>query len=193
MSKDLDFGKRWLQYSCSEKYFDSIRPVFSYLEALREKDKNAKWKTITDKSTKIYLPILNAFKDELERLNNENLLTVPQRLVKYLVGDKDFYKVIKGKNKVEIQAFNMYGSLNQSINKIKPKASISKLKLPDRLIEVIFKKNSKTTLLVTLNEGWQFSSRIHSAKSTIETSLKFDINLVSSPHSLFTNHLFIGK
>lgn len=75
---------------------------------------------------------------------------------------------------------------------IKPKTKVPKPKLPSRLIEVVYQENSKTTLLVTLNEGWQISFRIHNASSRIEPSLKFDINLVSAPHSLFTNQLFIG-
>jgi len=75
-------------------------------------------------------------------------------------------------------------------DKIKPKAKIKKLKLPNRLIESVFQDDSKTTLLVSLSEGWQISFRIHNASSRVEASLKFDINLVSAPHSLFTNHLF---
>mgnify|MGYP003410409949 FL=1 len=101
--------------------------------------------------------------------------------------------MIKGKNKVEIQAYNLHGTLNLPFENIKPKAKIQKLKLPNRLIEVVYQENSKTTLLVTLNEGWQISFRIHNASSRIEPSLKFDINLVSSPHSLFSNQLFISK
>ncbi len=50
----------------------------------------------------------------------------------------------------------------------------------------------KTTLLVTMNEGWQISFRIHSASSRIEPSLKFDINLVSASQSLFRNISFIN-
>jgi hypothetical protein len=109
-----------------------------------------------------------------------------------LIGNQDFYKVIKGNNKVEIQAYNLYGTLNLPFETVKPKAKVSKLKLPNRLIEVVFKEDSQTTLLVTLNEGWQISFRIHNASSRIEPSLKFDINLVSAPHTLFTNQLFIG-
>jgi HaeIII restriction endonuclease len=44
------------------------------------------------------------------------------------------------------------------------------------------------TAAATLTEGWQISFRIHNASSRIEPSLKFDINLVSAPHTLFTNH-----
>jgi len=191
LSKDIDFGEKWLEIPNSKVYFSEIEPIFSFLEDKKKNDKNVRWSSISNKSDNIYVPILNAFKKELEKLNNENPEVVPERLVKYLIGSNDFYKIIKGKNKVEIHAFNIYGSLNESLGSKKPKAKVSKLKLPDRLIEVVFKNNSKTTLLITLNEGWQFSCRIHSAKSTIEASLKFDINLVSTPHSLFTNQLFV--
>ena len=192
LSNDIDFGQKWFGISNSSNYFSEINPIFSLLEDKLLEDKNSKWSSINNKSERIYLPILNAFKKELEKLNNENPEHVPERLVKYLIGKNDFYKIIKGKKKVEIHAFNLYGSLNQALDGNKPKAKVTKVKLPDRLIEVDFKKNSKTTLLITLNEGWQFSCRIHSAKSKIEKSLKFDINLISTPHTLFTNQLFVS-
>ncbi len=142
---------------------------------------------------KIYVPLLKAFKSELERLDVENPEIVPQKLVEYLIGNKDFYKIIKGKNKVEIQAYNLHGTLNLPFDKIRPKANIQKLKLPTRLIEIVFDNDSDTTLIVSLNEGWQISFRIHNASSRVEPSLKFDINLISAPHTLFTNHIFIGE
>jgi len=128
----------------------------------------------------------------LLRLDAENTGVIAEKLIEYLIGNQDFYKVIKGSNKVEIQAYNLHGTLNLPFEGVKPKAKVPKLKLPSRLIEVVYQENSKTTLLVTLNEGWQISFRIHNASSRIEPSLKFDINLVSAPHSLFTNQLFIG-
>lgn len=126
-------------------------------------------------------------------MNKENPSIFPQKLVEYLIGNQDFYKVIKGKSTVEIQAYNLHGTLNQAFESIKPKAKIPILKLPTRLIEVVYENNSKTTLIVYLNEGWQISFRIHNASSRVEPSLKFDINLISAPHTLFNNHIFIGK
>lgn len=192
LSRLIDFGDKWLGIPCSSVYFDEINPIFDELELLRIKSNSTQlWKSLGDYHSSVYVPILDAFKKELLRLDDEHSGVVAQKLVEYLIGNKDFYKVIKGKEKVEIQAYNLYGSLNQSIDKIKPKAKIEKLKLPTRLIEVVYAENSKTTLLVSLNEGWQISFRIHNASSRIESSLKFDINLVSSPHTLFTNHLLI--
>lgn len=193
LSNDIDFGQKWLGIPCSVNYFEEIKPVFSNLAKLRTASKaTQKWDTLGDYHTSVYVPVLDAFRNELLRLDKENPGIVAERLVEYLIGNQDFYKVIKGKNKVEIQAYNLHGTLNLPFENIKPKAKIQRLKFPNRLIEVVYQDNSQTTLLVTLNEGWQISFRIHNASSRIEPSLKFDINLVSAPHSLFSNQLFIG-
>ena len=191
LSMSIDFGEKWLGIPCSQNYFKEIQPVFEMLENLKKQDKLTKWTSIDNMHEVVYLPILNAFRKELLRLDKENQNIVAENLVKYLIGNQDFYKVIKGNKKVEIQAYNLNGTLNLPFEKIKPKAKIQKLKLPSRLIEIVYQNDSTTTLLVSLNEGWQISFRIHNASSRVEPSLKFDINLVSAPHTLFTNHIFI--
>lgn len=193
LSMKIDFGSKWLGVPCSDSYFREIKPIFDSLELLKKNDKSAKWESIANMHNVIYVPILDAFKNELIRLNSLYPGIVAERLVSYLIGNKDFYKVIKGKNKVEIHAYNIHGTLNQSFNNIRPKAKIQKLKLPNRLIEVVYENESNTTLLFSFNEGWSISFRIHNASSRIEPSLKFDINLVSSPHTLFTNHILINE
>jgi hypothetical protein len=193
LSNDIDFGQKWLGLPCSVEYFNDVKPIFDNLAKLRTASKaTQKWVTLGDYHSSVYVPILDAFKNELLRLDSQNIGVVAERLIEYLIGNQDFYKVIKGSNKVEIQAYNLHGTLNLPFESVKPKAKVPKLKLPNRLIEVVYQENSKTTLLVTLNEGWQISFRIHNASSRIEPSLKFDINLVSAPHSLFTNQLFLS-
>lgn len=193
LSNDINFGEKWLGVSCSPEYFSEIKPIFDELAKLRTASKaTQKWSTLGDYHSTVYVPILNAFKKQLLQLDKENPGIVAQRLVEYLIGNQDFYKVIKGRNKVEIQAYNLHGTLSLPFESIKPKLKLQKLKLPNRLIEIVYQDNSQTTLLVSLTEGWQISFRIHNASSRIEPSLKFDINLVSSPHTLFVNHLSLG-
>jgi hypothetical protein len=193
LSLNIDFGEKWLGVPCSQNYFAEIKPIFDILANLKAKDKSTKWTSIENMHEVVYVPILNAFRKELLRLDKANPNIVAENLVQYLIGNEDFYKVIKGNKKVEIQAYNLKGTLNLPFESVKPKAKIPKLKLPTRLIEIVYQDNSTTTLLVSLNEGWQISFRIHNASSRIEPSLKFDINLVSAPHTLFTNHIFIAK
>lgn len=193
LSNDINFGEKWLGVSCSPNYFNEIKPIFDDLGKLRTASRATQvWSTLGDYHTSVYVPVLDAFRKELLQLDNNNPGIVAQRLVEYLVGTRDFYKVIKGKNKVEIQAYNLHGTLNLPFESVKPKLKIQKLKLPNRLIEIRYQDNSKTTLLVSLTDGWQISFRIHNASSRIEPSLKFDINLVSAPHTLFVNHLALG-
>lgn len=193
LSNSIDFGEKWLGIPCSKAYFEEIEPIFSMLESIKKKDKSAKWTSIENMHQKVYIPILEAFRKELLRLDKENPVIVAERLVNYLIGNQDFYKVIKGKNKIEIQGYNLHGTLNLPFEKVKPKAKIPKLKLPSRLVEVVYENESTTTLKVSLNEGWNISFRIHNASSRVEPSLKFDINLISVPQSLFANHLFIKE
>lgn len=193
LSQKINFGEKWLGVSCSQEYFEEIKPIFNMLTDLRANDKSTKWSSIENMHEVVYIPILNAFKKELLCLDKENPNIVAENLVQYLIGNQDFYKVIKGNRKVEIQAYNLHGTLNLPFEKVKPKAKIPKLKLPSRLIEIVYQDNSTTTLLLSLNEGWQISFRIHNASSRVEPSLKFDINLVSAPHTLFTNHIFVNE
>ncbi|HHF1859720.1 TPA: HaeIII family restriction endonuclease, partial [Haemophilus influenzae] len=47
-----------------------------------------------------------------------------------------------------------------------------------------FKPNSKNTVELYLDKGWQFSFRIHNASTIIEPSLKFDIKLIGIPATI---------
>ena len=37
-----------------------------------------------------------------------------------------------------------------------------------------------------LDEGWQFSFRIHNASTYVETSLKFDVQIIGMPTSIIS-------
>lgn len=192
LSNTIDFGEKWLGVPSSQKYFADIKKIFDPLAKIcLESKRKRTWNSLGNYHEIIYKPILNAFKDELLRIYKGNPTIIASKLVEYLVGNKDFYKVINGKDQIEIQAFNLHGTLNLPFKHINPKFETPKIKLPSEIKEIKFKENTLTTLIVTLNEGWSLSFRIHNASSKIEASLKFDINLLSAPHSLFKNTLSI--
>ena len=84
LSNDIDFGEKWLGIPCSESYFNEIKPVFDELARLRKQSKaTQKWETLGDYHTSVYLPILNAFKKELIRLDSENQGIVAQKLIEW--------------------------------------------------------------------------------------------------------------
>lgn len=47
-----------------------------------------------------------------------------------------------------------------------------------------FKPDSNNTLELYLDRGWQFTFRIHNASSKVESSLKFDIQIIGMPTSI---------
>lgn len=192
LSADIDFGEKWLGMNASEAYFSTITPIFQNLQKIRQEN-NAKkeWNELGDYHASVYVPILNAFIKELKRLSKENPIGVANNLVIYLVGNKDFYKVIKSKNSVEIHAYNLNGTLNLPFKGINPKYKTPRVTLPTKILSIKFKESSDTTVIVTLDNEWVLSFRIHNASSRVEPSLKFDINLLSSPKNLFKNTLNI--
>lgn len=194
LSTNLDFGKEWLQSPCSEIYFQEIKEIFGLLTSIRKNDKSTIWDdAFEDVFAQIYEPVLSAFKKEIlhqQQLDPEHFAS---KLVQYLVGKDDFYKILKSKRKVEIQAFNLNGTLNLAAKNKKPELKITKIQLPKRLIEIVYKKGHDNTLIAYFDEGWQISFRIHTAKSTVEPSLKFDVNLISAPYNLFSHHMLIKQ
>jgi len=193
LSNKIDFGEKWLGVKASQAYFDAIKPIFDSLEQMRkESNKTKTWKSLGDYHPTIYTPILEAFKTELLKIYKTNPSKIASTLVEYLIGNRDFYKVIKSKKNIEIQAYNLQGTLNLPFQDIEPKFKTSQVALPTEIIDISFKKDTLTTLIVELNNDWTLSFRIHNASSRIEPSLKFDINLLKAPNSLFTNRLSIG-
>jgi len=192
LSHKLDFGLKWIGKPCSQNYWNSILPIFNQLQTIRKNDKTTRWsEAFDDKILQVYKPILQAFKAEVNDMAQEDPRNFANKFVHYLIGYNDFYKIIKGKKKIEIHGFNINGTLNKNLGKIKTKDKVDLIKLPTRLIEIDFKPNSNTTLIATFNEGWQISFRIHSASSKVESSLKFDITLISTPNSLYKSDIFL--
>jgi hypothetical protein len=182
LSDSIDFGEKWLGFNCSENYFNNIKPLFDELRLLKEK--NVDWKDLDRKAERFYIPLLQAFIDEIKRIDTENPNEVPKRLLEYLLGRYDFYKVISLENRktTQILAFSLHGTLNQSAGNVKPLIKLPISKMPNRIYDIYFKPESDNTVLLALNEGWELSFRIHSASSKVEPSLKFDITLIGQPN-----------
>ncbi|GAA8842584.1 hypothetical protein BTM161_14460 [Helicobacter pylori] len=183
LSKNLDFGGKWLGVGVSQNYKDTIKPLFERLE--NAKKEGMLWRDFPNKEQEIYAPLLQAFKKEVLRIDENKKNKVPQKMVEYLLGKYDFYKAIllEREQKTKLEAYHFHNTLNRSV-KNKPKRIIPLSKLPTRMIYFDFKPKSFNTLELVLDEGWSFSLRIHNASSRVEPSLKFDIKLLSKPESV---------
>lgn len=187
LSETIDFGQEWLDIPCSTNYFETINPLFEELRQLKRLGWN--WRDIVDKDTRFYVPLLNAFINELENLYNQHHEQVPHALLNYLLGRNDFYKIITDDRSrlTKIQAYNLYGTLNKPAGQLRPQIRVPQLRLPDRINNIRFKDNSNNTIIIDCDNGWSISMRIHSASTAVEPSLKFDVNLQGIPPTLYTN------
>jgi len=186
LSSKLDFGNVWFGIPCSDLYFKEISPLFNKLKKYKENKKL--WAEIPNKHDVFYIPILNAFKKEFDSLYKKHSKELTNKLIMYLLGSngKDYYKMIHyKKNKTRIQPFNIFGTLNQETKNKKPSIKFDKIILPTKIINLSFKEKSKTTLILTMNDYWVISFRIHSADGPVVPSLKFDTQLLSQPADLF--------
>ena len=183
LAKNLDFGDRWYKIPCSKEYWEAVKPVFSYLEDCKKH--GMAWKELPQKENDVYIPLLNAFKDELQR-SDKQYKGVPKRMVEYLLGEYDFYKVIgiDASHTTQILTFNMRGTLNRSSRREKPKRKIPTANLPTRIVSMGFKARSSNTIEIYMDGGWQFGFRIHNASTLVEPSLKFDIQIIGMPTTI---------
>lgn len=186
LSRTINFGKEWLGFSVSQKYHNTINPIFDELDEL--KNKKARWAGIDKKDERFYKPILSAFLEELNNLYKNHSSEIPENLLCYLLGKNDFYKVIAHTKDrtTEVKPFNLYGTLGLSTKIQKTQYKISTLKMPNQILSATFKKDSLNTILIHCDNGWSLSLRIHNASEWVEPSLKFDIQLVGVPVNMGT-------
>ena len=185
LSKNIDFCNNWFGLLSSKNYWDSIDSIFEYLQ--KQKDKKMKWSDLPNKELNVYEPILKAFTEEIIYQYNNNA-AIADKFVHYLIGNKDFYKImsVDSKRKTILQAYNINNTLNKMSENQTPTVFVPKINIPTKIVNLGFKLNSKNTVELHLDNGWHFSFRIHNASTLVETSLKFDIQLTGMPANIIS-------
>ena len=185
LSASNDFVRSWGldPAGCSTEYWATVKPIFAELASIREFSGRTKlWRELNDVPERFYWPILDAFEKELLRLmakDQEAPGDVSHKLITYIIGNEDFYKVIARQDQVELQGFNLGGSL-----------AVSKTKSPEHILGIDKLDGGQFSKTVRFNRGYTFNFRIHSASSRVEPSLKFDIKAVALPPSeIYTHHI----
>lgn len=183
ISANLDFGEKWYGISCSETYWQAVRPIFQRLK--EEESSGALWRDLVDKASTIYIPLLQAFIAEIKEAYARDE-TMAARLVEYLMGKYDYYKVISmDKDRTtQIRPYNAHGGLGRPGKGDGAKILIPKTSLPTRIVEVGMKPGSENTAELYMDEGWQFAFRIHNAETKVKPTLKFDIEAVGMPNTV---------
>lgn len=176
ISHKLDFGDKWYGIPCSGDYWNSIRDIFSLLQ--EEKEKKVMWSKLPKKKSVVYFPLLQAVMQEIHRAYKKSPVML-FRLVEYLLGTKDYYKIISrdSERQTHIEAFNMHHTLN---------SQIPSMSLPTSILSLEMKPSSKTTFLLKMDKGWTISFRIHNSSEIVQPSLKLDIKFVDMPSDIPT-------
>ena len=181
----LDFGRKWFGVPCSENYWNNIKPIFDYLR--EEKANQTNWSDLPAKENGVYIPLLEAF---IQEVKDSCLIdeSVPQKMVEYLLGEFDFYKVISidSRRITQIQTYNLHGTLNMPSKANNPTIEVPVASLPTRIVSFDFKPNSNNTVELYMDGGWQFNFRIHNASTKVEPSLKFDIQIIGMPTTIIS-------
>ena len=185
LSKKLDFGKKWYGVSCSSYYWSEVKPVFDYL--VTEKSKRTKFNELANKEDDVYIPLLTAFINEINRQYHIHK-DIPSKLVEYLLGKYDFYKIISldREQTTQIQSYNLHGTLNQNSKSKQACIQIPIASLPTRIVSLDFVPDKTNTVELYMDGGWQFSFRIHNAETYVVPTLKFDIQIVGMPTAIIT-------
>lgn len=182
LSPSIDFGKEWVGIPCSEEYWVALTSPMAYLK----EHAGTLWSRLSKKEELVYGPILTALMNELLTLGQSHVF--PNRLVWYLVGRYDFYKVIARVvlHQTDVQAFNLHGTLNQDAEGKRPRTSLSTSvgRLPTRLVQV--SRKNATTISVILDRGWQFDLRVHNADRVIAPTVKLAVSFAGNPFESYT-------
>ena len=183
LSHGLDFAKEWFQMPCTEAYWNAVRPIFDRLK--QESYRGTRWSELTDKEDGVYVPLLQAFIDELQRAYQKDA-QMPKKMVEYLMGTHDYYKVVSHDERqiTSIHTFNIHGTLNQSSKVQSSPTHVPTVELPTSLDAIYLRNHSTNTVELCLNHNWKLSFRIHNASSVVEPSLKFDIQFMQMPASI---------
>ena len=185
ITEEMDFGTDWIGTKCSMEFFSAMRPIIQPL--ITAGANRVEWTQIQDKFASYYIPILEAYLQEIKRMCAADSET-PKKLLEYFFGRNDFYKVImdEGRKTTQIEGFNMSGTLNRNYKQNRPTAAVARITYPTRLIEAVRKSN--TTIVLTFDGGWAVSMRLHNKdKIAKPTSLAWDVNLEGLPPKTYVN------
>lgn len=178
LSENFDFGLIWFGLPCSLEYFNVIRPLFNELNGM--KFNKILWQNVRDKETRFYIPILQAFINELQRLNNVYPDELPAKLFRFLIGTKDYYNIVTliDARIPLLQPFNFRKSHYRT--GIRPSRGLPKIKEPARIIDIHLVQDSADAIRILFYQ-WSILLQVDNRSSVVDPNLTFDVKLEGVP------------
>jgi hypothetical protein len=180
LAEHLDFCQSWFGFPCSDDYWQDLFQPMNYIRGHLGRN----WSELPRKKELVYLPMTTAFINEVTRQSHTHS-NLPELLVNYLIGRFDFYKMIAKRDQriTAVQVFNLRGNLNQPDSTQTPLIRINSQanQRPTRIVYIGHYREREAWVEIILDNGWQFTLRLHNAETRIIPSLKFDIRFAGSP------------
>ena len=141
-----------------------------------------RWSDLSARRKQVFCDAcISAFHKEIRHLvPEEGESKISRGLVRYFLGSKGYYKCVVSERESFLQAF-CFG-----------RSAVARISLPRRLVALDFPPGRHGVLHIHFDRGFSFSLRLHNASSNYERSLKFDIQALALPQSLYTHHLTKG-
>lgn len=186
LSTKLDFVREWgiNNNGASPAYWKSVDPVFSRLQKLREQrlDWITEYPTLAARRRFVLAPVLDAWALEMDRVAKSDKSTA-EKLCRYVLGSKSYWKVISNRHNVLVQNFNLEGDMPGKL-----------LPMPSKVVEIMISdKSSVRERIVVCDGGYSFGFRLHTASSRIENSLKFAVKGLTLPNEIRTVKIPVAK
>jgi len=146
--------------------------------------RNESWsKGFENKSSEVYMPILNILIPEIQRACDSSP-EASANFIKNLFGNMNKYCITtlekSEKTKVSVFSFNEH-----------PNTDISTVKLPSKLLNIRPKESksgeiSQSTVTLFFDEGWQIDMRLHNTSPYIQpNNIVFDVTLQQNPFNVY--------
>lgn len=181
LSNLASFGNDWIGVECTQIYKADIQAAFSPIQPHFDEEWKGLPKPVKDA---LYKSVAKAFSDELIRLEQQFGSCVPENLMRFLLGNYDYYKLLRKGKTTQLVPFNIHGSLSRKSKSGRPVTNIMQLPLPTRFLKI--EQHSWNKLRLYFDAGWTIEMRVHNKDSRIKQSLAFETEVVGQPSALVT-------
>lgn len=181
LSNLASFGKDWLNVDCTDLYREAVTDAFSLVKPYFRSPWNELDTTLKEE---VYGKVANAFAEELLRLESLYGSQVPENLMRFLLGNFDYYKLLRKGRTTQLQPINVHGSLSKKTKIGNSITKIGKIPLPSRFLQI--EMHSWNRLRIYFDAGWQIEMRVHNKDTAISQSLAFETEILGQPAALVT-------
>lgn len=188
ISHRIDIGNKWLGVPSGNEFMLEVKKLFADFIAYCKTNSISTYEELGDsvKDTLLYTPVCNLVKKLLgDIFGTEQGSASVSYFMNYLIGSKDFYKAVASfkDHELKIVAFNLRGTLSKG----------KRLKSPQRCLDIQIQNSDRgypNRVHIVLDNGWEVNLRVHNASSRVESSLKWDSQLVGIPNDAWQTRLY---